>query len=129
MQCPICGYEGIDEEACFCPHCRYQFIEPEPDAIFESPVLYEPPRHQTGTSKAEGRFSKKEIHQMEVQLLQPAILLMIVIAAVSYLAFGQMPQLAVRISSVEIPYGGFLSLFVGAVIAWVFYRITLYRIQ
>jgi hypothetical protein len=128
MQCPICGYEGIAEEACFCPHCRYQFLEPESE-IFESPPHFTQQRWAGTTTPADGRFSKKEIHQMEIQLLQPAILLMLAIAAVSYIAIGRMPELAVRISTVEIPCGGFLSLFIGAVIAWIFYRIVLFRIQ
>lgn len=128
MQCPICGYEGIAEEACFCPHCRYQFLEPDSE-IFESPPHYPPQRWAGTTTPADGRFSKKEIHQLEVQLLQPAIILMLTFAVVFYIAIGRMPELAVRVSSVEIPYGGIISLLVGAIIAWIFYRITLYRIQ
>lgn len=126
MQCPTCGYEGIAEESVFCPQCRHQFREPEYEVIFDNPPPAPAPRQ--ARKPAAEPFTGKEIRQMQVQLLQPALLLMLSLAAVLYLSSPRIPELAATVSSVEIHYGGFLSLLVGAVVAWIFYRVVLYRI-
>jgi hypothetical protein len=126
MQCPTCGYESIAEEAVFCPQCRHQFREPEYEVIFDSPPY--PVPEQRGSRKADGDvFTKKEIRLMQVQLLQPAILVMLSLAAALYLSSGRIPELSIMVSTVEVRYGGLLCLFTGAVVAWIFYRIVLSR--
>jgi hypothetical protein len=126
MQCPTCGYESIAGEAVFCPQCRHQFREPEYELIFDSPP--HPVPEQRGSRKADGDiFTKKEIRQMQVQLLQPAILVMLSLAAALYLSIGRISELSVTVSSLEIRYGGLLSLVTGAIFAWIFYRVVIYR--
>ena len=74
-------------------------------------------------------FMEIQVRQIQVGLLQPALLVMLATAAVLYLASGRIADLAVWVSSVEIRYGGFLCLLAGAIIGWIFYRIMLHRIE
>jgi hypothetical protein len=128
MQCPACGYDGIAEEASFCPNCRHPFRETESDVIFESPPQYLPEPRPARKSPKE-KLTRKEMLQFEVQLLQPAVILMLALAAVFYLSSGRIAELSVSVLSSEIRYGGVLCLIAGAVIAWIFYRIMLWRVQ
>lgn len=127
MQCPACGYDGIAEEAVFCPHCRHQFQEQEPDVIFESPPVYKPEQPEEHAVSGD-LFVENQVRQIRAQLLQPALLVMLSTAAILYLASGRINELAVTVAAVEIRYGGFLCLLAGAIIGWFFYRIMLYRL-
>jgi hypothetical protein len=128
MQCPTCGYEGIAEEACFCPNCRYQFRVPENDVVFDSSppdgMDYYSPR-----ARDSGKLTKKEIRILEIQLLQPAFLLMLALTVVFYTASSRIAELSFMVSSTEIRYGGFLCFGAAAVIAWIVYRILVYLIE
>jgi hypothetical protein len=128
MQCPACGYDAIPEEACFCPHCRYQFQVPENDMLFESlPSSVPAGRHCC--TPADTKFTRKERRTLEVIALQPAVLLMLAVAVIIYTASGRIAELSVTAGTIEIRYGGFACLLAGAVIAWIFYRIVLYRAE
>jgi hypothetical protein len=128
MQCPFCGYDSIADEASFCPQCRYQFREPEQDVTFDTPPSYTA-RSKSGRKPSGEKFSKKELVELEVRLLGPAVLLMLALAMVFYFSSGRIVELTVPLASEEIRIGGLLSLFVGAVFAWIFYRFMLYRVQ
>jgi hypothetical protein len=128
MQCPTCGYESIADEAVFCPHCRHQFRELESDVVFETPH-FPPMDHRVRTPGTDEKLSKREIHMIQIQLIQPAVLIMIAVGAVLYAGIGPVQGMAITLSSIEIRYGGFLCIVTGAVIAWFFYRISLYRIE
>jgi hypothetical protein len=128
MQCPACGYDGIDEGAFFCPNCRHQFREPENDVYFDRPendATVADDYCQYGAPV----FTEKEIRRIEVQLLQPAILVMLVTAAALYLTIGQVPVLAVHAGGFEIHTGGLVSFFAGVIAGWIFYRVALYRVE
>jgi hypothetical protein len=128
MECPACGYDGIAEEALFCPHCRHKFQELEFDEMFESPPVYEPEQPEEHGVSGD-LFVENQVRQIQVQLLQPAILVMLSTAAVLYLASGRIADLAVTVAAYEIRYGGFLCLLAGAIVGWIFYRIVLLRIR
>jgi hypothetical protein len=127
MQCPTCGYESIAEEAFFCPQCRHQFREPEYEVFFDN-APHPVPEHRVSCKADADMFTKKEIRQMQVQFLQPAFLVMLSVAVVLYFSTPRISELALMVSSVEVRYGGLLCLFIGAVFAWIFYRVVLYRI-
>jgi len=128
MQCPVCGYERIAEEACFCPGCRYQFREPEGGAGLESPVHSHMDPHECAQPEDQN-FSKKEIRFIKIQLLQPACILMLVVAAGIYLASPRISQLSIPVMGTDLFYGGFLALIAGIFCAGIFYRILVFRIE
>ncbi|HII99709.1 MAG TPA: hypothetical protein HA272_10775 [Methanoregula sp.] len=129
MQCPACGYDGIAEEVCFCPHCRYQFRALVPEAASDNSMLFEP-EPVAGPADAGDLFVEIQARQIQIQLLQPALLVMLATAGALYLAGGgRIADLAVTVSTFEIRYGIFLCLLAGAIIGWIFYRIMLRRIE
>jgi hypothetical protein len=125
MQCPTCGYDGIHEEACFCPRCRYQFQVPDNDVMFED-NLAETPFQTTVKNTSGEKFSGKEIRQLKVQLLQPACILMIALATVIYLSSPRINELSNSVSGIEFHYGGAVSFIVALVLTWIFYRLMIY---
>lgn len=127
MQCPACGYETVPEEAVFCPHCRHRFQEPELDVSFRTPRFK--PKPVPYHCRDDDRLSGREIRKIQIQLLQPAVLVMIALAAGLYLAVGRIQDLTFSSSFFEIRYGGLLCLVTGALLAWIFYRIALWWIQ
>ena len=128
MQCPFCGSEGIAEDVVFCPHCRYQFRQPEPGPVS---VAHEEtfPAEPGNRSPERETFAPGEVRLLEVMVLQPAVLLMIFIATALYLTIGQIPGLVMNVSGAEVRYGGVLCFIAGAFVAWVFYRVILLRIR
>jgi hypothetical protein len=127
MQCPACGYEGIAEDVVFCPHCRYQFREVGEDIYFEDlPSPAYPARHECAMT--DQKLSKKEIQLAKIQLLQPVVILILVIAGALYLSSPRVGQLSIMVSTLEIFYGSILCLVTGAVIAGIFYLVVAHRI-
>jgi hypothetical protein len=127
MQCPSCGYDGIADDACFCSHCRYQFREPETEAIFEqipSPRLQHPAEYRLSDSS-----TRQRTRRLEVMLIQPAVLLMIFFTVVFYVSLGRIAELTFSVASLEVRYGGFVCLLAGTILAWIFYRLMLMRIE
>lgn len=129
MQCPICGYDGIDDEAVFCPHCRYQFLEPEPDMTYQEFAPRDAPRpKRSAPAGAPENPAQSEARLLEVLLLTPALILMIIFSAAIYLAIASVPQLVLHLSSAEIPCAAPASIILGAIPAWIVYRIMLMRL-
>jgi hypothetical protein len=128
MQCPACGYDPVDDEAWFCPNCRYQFRGPEPGETGERSPPYEP-EPEAWQERDGDAGGIPGIRGIQVQLLQPALMVMLASAAILYLASGQVAGLAFTFASFEIRYGAFLCLVTGAIIGWIFYRIVLFRIR
>jgi hypothetical protein len=91
-------------------------------------MLFEPEPVQE-PADADELFVAIQARQIQVQLLQPALLVMLATAGALYLAGGRIADLAVTVSSFEIRYGIFLCLFIGAITGWIFYRIMLRRIE
>jgi hypothetical protein len=128
MQCPACGSESINDDVVFCPHCRYQFRVPEEYAEFVRPDPRPVPRVQA-SSKNEEKFSRKEILQLKIQLLLPTFIILLSFALFFYTVCWRTNPLSLEISGIELEYGGILCLFIAAIIAWIFYRLMVRKIE
>jgi hypothetical protein len=128
MQCPSCGYDGIAEEVVFCPHCRYQFRVTDDDIIFENPPDH-PARITYDTLHPDRKFSEADIRLAKLQLLQPAILLMIATAGALYLSTPRIAQMSIVVSGTDVFYGSILCLILGAATAGIFYLVLAWRIR
>ena len=130
MQCPDCGYKA-DAAAIFCPQCRFQFrdINEEPvqaaDTIIDHPergviaddsILEVPP-----TEERDKAFTAKELRQLEVQLLQPAVLVVLIIALVSYTVLSAVPFIPLTIAGLIIGLTGIICLACGLFFGMIFY--------
>jgi hypothetical protein len=131
MHCPDCGYDA-DDAAIFCPRCRFQFR----DIIEEEPV------HGTGTiidlpergiipdetvpeeTEASGRvqaFSEKERRQLELQLLQPSVVVVLVVALFSYTVLGSVPFVPLSVAGMSLGTAGIICLACGIVAGLLFH--------
>lgn len=128
MQCPACGYEGDADEACFCSRCRHQYRVPDDGIVFDNPSDLSSEQREAARADQDA-FTEKEIRFIRVLLIQPAVLLMVGIAAGVYLSSSRISQLSIPAGGYEIPCGAFLSLAIGFVLAWIFYLILAYRIE
>lgn len=130
MRCPDCGYEA-DNAAIFCPQCRFQFRdiieEPAPagDTIIDLPErgiiadesIYEEPRPEEERPKM---FTDKELRQMDVQLMQPAVLIVLIVALFSYTVLYTVPFIPVSIAGLSFGITGIICLTCGVVAGIVF---------
>ena len=126
MQCPSCGYENIAPGAVFCPNCRFQFRPQEPDPVAP---LYEPIPADEYPLDPDTSAPVDETRLIEVLLLEPALILMIFTTGALWFALGGIANLAVTVSGVEVRYGGAICLLGGILTAWIFYRISLWRLH
>jgi hypothetical protein len=125
MQCPDCGYEA-DDDAVFCPQCRFQFrggvdapagagrtiIDlPERGMIADEDIYEAPPK----------RLSKKELRLLEVQLLQPAVLVVLIAGIFVYAVISGVPFIPVAIGGLEFGTAGIISFACGLLSGIVFY--------
>jgi hypothetical protein len=132
MRCPDCGYEA-DNAAIFCPQCRFQFrdiIDEEPaytaDTMIDLPErgivadesVFEEQQHE---GERLPQFSEKERRQLEVQLIQPSVLVVLVIALFTYTTLYMVPFVPVSIAGMSIGITGILALACGIVAGLVFY--------
>jgi len=133
MQCPGCGYEA-DEASIFCPQCRFQFRDvievpaqtgdtfidlPERGMITDDTIFEEP--QPAGTHQV---FTAKEIRQMEVQLIQPAILIVLMISLVMYSVISTIPFVPVTVAGLDFGITGIICLACGLFSGMVFYFIS-----
>jgi hypothetical protein len=114
MQCPDCGYE-VDDEVVFCPQCRYQFREAQDNNCME--IQTEDPLFE---DKPTG-FTEKELKGLEVQLLQPALFLVIVISAGLYLLIVPLQMVTIQMSGLSIALGAGLSFLIGIAAGLLFF--------
>ena len=122
MQCPNCGYDA-DDEAFFCPQCRFQFRDSEgtrPIILCQEDDLFE--------DKPE-TFSKKELKQLEIQLFQPALLLALLVSLGSYIIISPLPLVPVTLSGLNIPLAGPASLLTGLAAGILFFLLTRWSVQ
>ena len=114
MQCPDCGYE-VDDAVVFCPRCRFQFREAQDSdglAIQAEDPLFE----ATPTG-----FSGKELRQLEVQLLTPALFLTLVISAGLYLLISPLQMFTLQLFGMSIALGASLSFLIGIAAGLLFF--------
>jgi len=124
MQCPDCGYE-VDNAAVFCPQCRFQFQETD-DAPFPDPTIPDTPVHDREMDESifeerQKTFSDKELRMLEVQLMQPAVLVVLVIALITYTLIGTIPFIPLTIAGLNFGITGILCLACGILAGIVFF--------
>lgn len=131
MQCPDCGYE-VQDTSNFCPHCRFQFrniIEEEPpqaaDTFIDLPergiisderVLEEP-----RSGEILRTFSEKELRQLEIQLLQPSVLVVLIVALFTYSVLYSVPFVPLSVAGLNLGFTGVISLASGIIAGLVFH--------
>lgn len=134
MRCPDCGYE-TDNAAVFCPQCRFRFRDIIEDAdmgggtindlpgrgIVADESIFEETRPEEERPKI---FTDKELRQLEVQLLQPSLLVVLIVALVSYTVLSAVPFVPLAIAGLEIGVTGILCLACGIGAGLVFFIIT-----
>ena len=124
MQCPDCGYE-VDNAAVFCPQCRFQFQETD-DAPFPDPSIPDTPVQDREMDESifeerQKTFSDKELRMLEVQLMQPAVLVVLVIALITYTLIGTIPFIPLTIAGLNFGITGILCLACGILAGIVFF--------
>jgi hypothetical protein len=124
----MCGHGGIADDACFCPSCRHQFRQPEPDVTFDQYPQVVPPYAHDPAPGPEPAVPGTG-HILDALLLQPAVLVMIFVAAVTYLTIGSLSQFSVTLAGAEFRLAGVVSLGIGVIVAWIFYRFMLVRME
>lgn len=125
MQCPGCGYEA-DDAAVFCPQCRFQFRSRDDEPAFREEtgepapaetVIDLPERgvidDETIFEEEQQGFSAKELRLLEVQLLQPAVLIVLVISLVMYTVVAGIPFIPLTIGGLSFGVTGIICLLVG----------------
>ena len=122
MQCPDCGYDA-DPSSIFCPQCRHQFRDiPEdpymtPDTPFNLPaqgyVTEGPVADETLLEEQTLAFTPKELRQMDLQLLSPAILVVLIIALFTYTVISSIPFVPLTIGGLNFGITGIISLACG----------------
>jgi hypothetical protein len=134
MRCPDCGYEA-DNAAVFCPQCRFRFRdiieEPEMggDTIIDLPErgivadesVFDEPRPEEARFKV---FTAQELRQLEVQLLQPSVLVVLIIALVTYTVLSSIPFVPLTIAGLDFGVTGILCFACGIFAGIVFFVIT-----
>jgi len=133
MRCPDCGYEA-DNAAVFCPQCRFRFRdiieEPDPagDTNIDMPkrgfVADESVFEESLPEERSHAFSDRDLRQLEVQLLQPSVLVVLIIALVSYSVLSAVPFVPLTIAGLEIGVTGILCLACGIFAGLIFFGIT-----
>ena len=124
MQCPDCGYE-VDNAAVFCPQCRFQFQETEdapfPDTTIPDAPVYDREMDESIFEESQKTFSDKELRMLEVQLMQPAVLVVLVISLVTYTLIGTIPFIPLTIAGLNFGITGILCLACGILAGMVFF--------
>ncbi len=133
MRCPDCGYDA-DNAAIFCPQCRFRFrdIIEEPDmgsdTIIDLPergiVADESIFEESQPEELSHAFSNKELRQLEVQLLQPSVLVVLIIALVSYTILSAVPFVPLTIAGLDFGVTGIICLACGLFAGIVFFFTT-----
>jgi hypothetical protein len=133
MRCPDCGYEA-DNAAVFCPQCRFRFRdiieEPERDSdtIIDLPergiVADESVFEESHSGERSHAFSDKELRQLEVQLLQPSVLVVLIIALFLYTVISTVPFIPVTFAGVDYGVAGIISLAGGLIMGIVFFLMS-----
>jgi len=108
MQCPGCGYEA-DDTAIFCPQCRFRFRKtdtlPVPDTAAGNAK-----NGESFFEETQKAFPDKELRMLEVQLLQPAILVVLVIFLCTYTVLSTVPFVPVAVAGQTFGIAGILCL-------------------
>jgi hypothetical protein len=123
MQCPDCSSE-VDDAVVFCPHCRYQFKEME-ETGNDQPFPARTPGSKRPAIEKPETFTKKEIKQLEIHLLQPALVLVLTVSLFLYIVTPDMSVFQIMLSGQKLELRGAMCLFVGLLAGIIFF--LLYR--
>jgi hypothetical protein len=133
MRCPDCGYEA-DNASVFCPQCRFRFRDmiDEPDmggdTIIDLPergiVADESVFEEIQPEERAHAFSDRELRQLEVQLLQPAVIVVLIISLFLYTVISTVPFIPVTLAGIDFGVTGIVCLAGGLLAGIVFFLIT-----
>jgi hypothetical protein len=131
MQCPDCGYEA-DDEVVFCPHCRFQFRESSettvvPDTTHPDTPMYYGENYGNRFEETQRMFPDKEIRLLEVQLMQPALLVVLIISLFTYSLFSTIPFIPLTVAGLSFAMNGILSLTCGLFAGAIFFYLARWR--
>jgi hypothetical protein len=119
----------VEDTAVFCPQCRYQFRdgagepaaaggtgkdEPGYEDIADNSIYEEAPRG----------FPDKELMQLEVQLITPAILVVLLVSLVTYTVVAAIPFIPITIAWMSFGVTGIICLACGLVAGILFFIIA-----
>ena len=107
MQCPDCAYE-VNDTAIFCPRCRFQFRETDTPPVVPGTTIPDTPGHDAKSDESffeetQKAFSGKELRMLEIQLLQPAILVVLVISLCMYTVISTVPFIPEFLKEIPVP--------------------------
>lgn len=119
MQCPGCGYE-VDDTAIFCPQCRFQFRKTDTLPVVDTPAD-NAKSDESFFEETQKAFSGKELRMLEVQLLQPAILVVLVISLCLYTVISTVPLIPITVAGQSYGMAGILCLACGLVTGILFF--------
>jgi hypothetical protein len=119
MQCPDCGYE-VDDTAIFCPQCRFQFRKTDTLPVVDTPAN-NAKSDESFFEETQKAFSGKELRMLEVQLLQPAILVVFVISLCLYTVISTVPLIPITVAGQSYGMAGILCFACGLVTGILFF--------
>lgn len=128
IYCPNCGYK-VDDSSVFCPQCRFQFREVPDRPATSGDMVRDVPGHEERIDESiieeryEG-FTDKELRQLKVQLLQPAVLVVLIISLVMYTVISTVPFIPISVAGLNFGVTGIVCLACGLVAGLVFYVIA-----
>jgi hypothetical protein len=125
MQCPDCGYE-VNDTAIFCPRCRFQFRETDtppvvPDTTIPDIHVHDVKSDEIFFEETQKAFSGKELRMLEIQLLQPAFLVVLVISLCMYTVLSTVPFIPITVAGQSFGMTGIVCLACGLVAGMVFF--------
>jgi hypothetical protein len=133
MQCPGCGYEA-DDEAFFCPQCRFQFRDVTAGPAATGNTVTDLPERDVITTESiaeesifeerQKAFTAKELRQLEVQLIQPALIIVLIVALFTYTVISTVPFLPVTLAGLNFGVTGLLCLACGLFSGMVFFFLS-----
>jgi hypothetical protein len=128
MQCPDCGYDA-DDAAIFCPQCRFQFRDSNHEPAVDTAPFIDPP--ERGIVADESIFEEpvrglpaRELRLAEVQLLTPAILVVLTISLVTYTVVSTVPFIPLTLAGLTFGVTGILCLACGIAAGMVFFYLS-----
>jgi len=128
MQCPDCGYE-VNDTVLFCPRCRFRFRETSNKPVVPDITIPDTPVHdavidESILNKTQKAFPDKELRMLEVQLLQPAILVVLVISLFVYTVISTVPFVPITVAGLSFGVTGILCLACGLGAGMIFFVIA-----
>ncbi len=136
MQCPYCGYE-VDDDAVFCPQCRFQFrevAEEQGDArdrfikISKRGVTIDESLFEE-TKKTRKGFSEKELRELRVQLITPAVLVILMVSLFVYTVISSISLPLVTVAGFTFGLTGIICLSCGLLAGIIFFAVTQWSLR